>query len=83
MLLLHCIVLLSYVQGYGNTIDITDASEAKDVFLGTGVYATKISAGYANTCAILSNNKLLCWGLNQFGKLIDNKLNVSLLVVYW
>jgi Regulator of chromosome condensation (RCC1) repeat len=55
-------------QGYYNTVDITDASKAKDVFLGTGVYATAISARCANTCAVLSNGKLLCWGSNEYGK---------------
>jgi Regulator of chromosome condensation (RCC1) repeat len=56
-----------YFQGYGNTVDITDASTAKDVFLGTSVYATAISTGDSNTCAILSNQQLLCWGDNEFG----------------
>jgi Regulator of chromosome condensation (RCC1) repeat len=58
-------------QGYGNTIDVTDASKAKDAILGTGVYAATISAGQTNTCAILSNNKLLCWGDNYHGKPIS------------
>jgi Regulator of chromosome condensation (RCC1) repeat len=56
------------VQGYGNTVDVTDASTATDVFLGTGVYATAISAGFITTCAVLSNKKLLCWGNNGHGK---------------
>jgi hypothetical protein len=54
-----CIVC--YVQGYGDGASITDASTAKDVFLGTGVYATAISASDYNTCAILSN-KQYCAG---------------------
>jgi Regulator of chromosome condensation (RCC1) repeat len=64
---LHCCIVC-YVQGYGNTVDITDASTAKDVFLGTGVYATAITAGAPSTCAILSNQQLLCWGFNSKGK---------------
>eukprot|EP00953_Heterococcus_sp_UTEX-ZZ885_P041669 21240-Heterococcus_DN1.PRE.1 len=56
-------------SGYGNTEDVAEASKAKDIFLGTGVYATTIEAGDANTCAILSNKKLLCWGSNDFGQL--------------
>jgi hypothetical protein len=55
-------------QGYGNTIDVTDASIAQDVVLGTGVYATDISAGDIQTCAILSNQQLLCWAYNSNGE---------------
>jgi Regulator of chromosome condensation (RCC1) repeat len=69
ILMLYCIVLLCcYVQGYGNTVDVTDASEAKDVFLGTGVYATTISAGELTTYAILSTKQLVCWGNNDSGE---------------
>jgi Regulator of chromosome condensation (RCC1) repeat len=60
-----------HFQGYGNTVSVTDASTAKDVFLGTGVYATAISTGVGNTCAVLSNKQLLCWGFDASGKPIS------------
>jgi Regulator of chromosome condensation (RCC1) repeat len=66
-----CIALLCCrVQGYGNTNDALTmrADEVQDVFLGIGVSATDISAGLFNTCVILSNKKVLCWGDNTSGK---------------
>jgi hypothetical protein len=51
------------------------------VFLGTGVYATSISAASGNTCAVLSSSKLLCWGGNFFGKSICYKLVYHCFVV--
>ena len=64
-----CALRLHYtVQGYGNKADVPDASLAGDVFLGTGVYATAIAAGFGNTCAVLSSGKLLCWGSNLSGE---------------
>jgi Regulator of chromosome condensation (RCC1) repeat len=77
---LYCIAVC-HDQGYGNTVSVTDASKAEDVFLGTGVYATAISAGLYNTCAILSNRKLLCWGWNPYGKLIHTLAHLVTLTV--
>lgn len=45
------------------------------VNLGLGRTAKKISAGYANTCAILDNDQVKCWGANSFGQLgYDNTI---------
>jgi Regulator of chromosome condensation (RCC1) repeat len=78
-----CIALLCcHDQGYGNNVDVTDPLTAKDVLLGTGVYATVLSAGAYTTCAILSNRQLLCWGSNDYGKtplLMDSSVTLSLI----
>lgn len=37
--------------------------------LGTGVQPTKIAVGLNHACAVLSNNKLKCWGNNSNGQL--------------
>jgi Regulator of chromosome condensation (RCC1) repeat len=50
------------LQGYGNIADVSDPATSGDVFLGTGVYATAISAGGDNSCALLSNQQMICWG---------------------
>jgi hypothetical protein len=75
--LFYCTLLLCYIQGYGNFIQgygnfagSPNASQAKDVFLGNGVFATTISTSDTITCAILSNNQLLCWEGGTHGKLI-------------
>jgi len=39
------------------------------VDLGTGRTATSLAAGYAHACAILDNNRVKCWGLNDWGQL--------------
>ena len=54
--------------GYGNTNNIGDdehPSAAGDVSLEESVI--KISAGGYHTCAILANNKVKCWGRNDYG----------------
>jgi alpha-tubulin suppressor-like RCC1 family protein len=46
--------------------------------LGTGRTATAISAGYYQTCALLDNASVKCWGLNGYGQLgIDNSTNMG------
>ena len=60
--------------GYGNTNDLGDASgEMGDnlpvVDLGTGRTATAISTGHGQTCVILDNASVKCWGLNSIGQL--------------
>ncbi|MFN3202042.1 MAG: fibrinogen-like YCDxxxxGGGW domain-containing protein [Bradymonadia bacterium] len=39
------------------------------VDLGTGRTAGALGAGSDHTCAVLDNNTLVCWGLNQHGQL--------------
>jgi hypothetical protein len=60
--------------GYGNTNKLGDGSgEMGDnlsvVDLGTGRTATTISTGYGQTCVILDNASLKCWGYNGTGQL--------------
>ena len=57
-----------------NNVDLADGeTEMGDkldyIDLGTGRTAKAIYAGYANTCAILDNNDLKCWGDNNYGQL--------------
>ncbi|RKG88264.1 RTX toxin [Corallococcus sp. CA049B] len=57
--------------GYGNTNNIGDDEQpwsAGDVNLGN-VTATDVVAGGNHTCALLSNDKMLCWGFNNYGQL--------------
>ncbi|MBK9263491.1 MAG: hypothetical protein IPM54_27255 [Polyangiaceae bacterium] len=39
------------------------------VDLGTGKTALSITTGYGNTCALLTDGSLKCWGMNDFGVL--------------
>jgi Regulator of chromosome condensation (RCC1) repeat len=55
------------MQGYGNGDSNYDPSNVTDVFLGADLTATAIAVGRSNTCAILSNKQLLCWGSNPYG----------------
>ncbi len=51
--------------GYGNTSDIGDDEDPNTlgpVDLGVGRTARAISAGNQNTCAILDNDTVRCWG---------------------
>ncbi|RKI39904.1 RTX toxin [Corallococcus sp. AB004] len=57
--------------GYGHVNNIGDDEQpwsAGDVNLG-GVTATDVVAGGLHTCALLSNDKMLCWGYNGSGQL--------------
>jgi len=63
--------------GIDNTTQMGDNTGEMAVLptvnLGTGRTATAISAGYEQTCALLDNASVKCWGLNQYGALgIDN-----------
>ncbi len=60
--------------GQGNTTTIGNApGEMGDylaaIDLGTSRTATKISAGFANTCALLDDQSMKCWGQNNWGQL--------------
>jgi len=58
--------------GYGNQITIGDdesPSSVGPVDLGAGRTARAISAGFANTCAILDDGSVRCWGYANDGRL--------------
>ncbi|MFZ4719651.1 MAG: fibronectin type III domain-containing protein [Ilumatobacteraceae bacterium] len=60
--------------GNENTVDIGDqpgemGNSLPTVNLGTGRTAKRITAGYVETCAILDNDALKCWGYNSWGVL--------------
>ena len=55
--------------GYGNEASILAAGDAGPVFLGEGRSAKAISAGSGHTCAVLDNDRVLCWGFGIDGRL--------------
>src|SRR4249919_3193349 len=64
--------------GYGNTNDIGDdetPGSAGPVDLGAGRKAVAISAGGNQTCAILDNGRVRCWGFNGSGQLGTGNTN--------
>lgn len=67
--------------GYGNKRDIGDneaPASVRPVKLGKGRKAVAISAGFRNSCAILDNGKVRCWGLGTSGQLgYGNKQKVG------
>jgi alpha-tubulin suppressor-like RCC1 family protein len=58
--------------GYGNTAVIGDnetPGSVSPVNLGAGRTAVALSAGGPDTCAVLDNGRVRCWGLNDLGQL--------------
>ena len=57
--------------GYGNTQNVADQQPvlAGPVDLGAGRTARAISAGVAETCAVLDDDSLRCWGFGGNGRL--------------
>lgn len=56
--------------GVGNTMDIGDTQQTLPVpAIDVGGVAVDIWAGRQSTCALLENNDLRCWGLNDSGQL--------------
>lgn len=59
--------------GDGNGATVNDAPRAVDTTgLLSGKTIKSISAGYAHTCAIASDDKAYCWGQNNMGQLGNN-----------
>lgn len=60
--------------GSGNSLNRGDAPNQMGdnlpyVDLGTGRTAKALGTGYLSACAILDNDKVKCWGWNQWGQL--------------
>ena len=58
--------------GYGNTRNVGDdelPGSVGPVFLGVGRTAVAIAAGVAQTCAILDDGGVRCWGFGRNGRL--------------
>jgi alpha-tubulin suppressor-like RCC1 family protein len=65
---------VGYLLGQQTTEPIgDDPTEMGDalstVDLGTGRTVKNVAAGFNHTCAILDDNALKCWGLNDYGQL--------------
>ena len=57
--------------GNGESSPTTYAPES-DVILPEGRVATDFSVGNEHSCAILDNDSVVCWGMNNYGQLGDN-----------
>lgn len=55
--------------GQNNTTQYTHLPTTPAIDLGVGRTPTDISVGYFNSCAVLDNGSLKCWGSNLFGQL--------------
>lgn len=65
--------------GYGNTNNIGDKQTPGSVApVRLGASATAVTAGYAHTCALLTNQTVRCWGAGFMGELgYGNSNNVG------
>lgn len=65
--------------GYNNTTQVgyygSPVSSTIEVHLGLGRVAKDLAVGYAHTCAILDNDDIKCWGLNNVGQLGTDDLS--------
>lgn len=68
--------------GYGNNQDVGDDEDPRDAgyaSLGTGRTAKAISTGAYDSCAILDDDTMRCWGYGQYGRLgIGNQNSVGM-----
>jgi len=83
-----CAITISgnlYCWGYNRYGQIGDGSTTDRVtptpVSGLGVNATKVSANFKHTCALLSNGTIKCWGGNDSGQLGDGTTTESHLPV--
>jgi len=49
--------------------DVLNKPSPVTINLGTGLTAKKVFSNTVSTCAILNDNSVKCWGLNNFGQL--------------
>ncbi|HVW24904.1 MAG TPA: RHS repeat-associated core domain-containing protein [Polyangiaceae bacterium] len=61
-----------YEFGNGTTSDYGDKENQTGPIpatsVGTGRYPVAVTVGIAHVCVLLDNNKVKCWGQNQFGQ---------------
>jgi alpha-tubulin suppressor-like RCC1 family protein len=56
--------------GYGHTLSVGDDEAASSAgFVPLGGPATRLVAGSAHTCALMTTGAVRCWGLNTWGQL--------------
>ena len=65
--------------GDGGSNTNLNAPSSTAIDLGTGRTAVAVAAGGSNTCAILDNGNLKCWGWDLYGQLGDGGSNTNLL----
>lgn len=69
--------------GLGHTDSIGDGENEMSenlvpIDFGQGRVATKLSAGYAHTCALFNTSEISCWGRNNHGQLgLNNTENIG------
>ena len=66
-------------NGYGQlgNNSTTKSSIPVAVQMPAGVLFRSIAAGYAHTCALTTEGKAYCWGMNQYGQLGNNSTTKS------